>query len=96
MDIFTTQLARVVFTPIKPTHLKVRALLKEAASGKLRDDAEPFQQFSDVFISTDDSGQQDTTEPSHRSAEQQTTETKTGPSSVLVKGHAIKHLDIFV
>jgi len=38
MDIFTTQLARVVPVTIQPEKLKVKALVKESALGKLKDD----------------------------------------------------------
>ena len=38
MDIFTTALTRVVPVPIKPTDLKVKALVKDTASGKLKED----------------------------------------------------------
>ncbi len=40
MDIFTTQLTRVVPVPIKPANLKVKALLKEAGAGKLKEEAD--------------------------------------------------------
>jgi len=38
VDIFTTQLTRVVTVPIKPTNLKVKALLKDSAANELKED----------------------------------------------------------
>lgn len=38
MDIFTTQLTRIVPVPIQPEKLRVKALIKEAAMGKLKGD----------------------------------------------------------
>ena len=51
MDIFTTQLTRVVLLPIKPTHLKVKALLKEAATGQLKEDIDHLENHDCYFIS---------------------------------------------
>ncbi|NQY63555.1 MAG: hypothetical protein HRT38_07425 [Alteromonadaceae bacterium] len=38
MDIFTTQLTRVVQTPVKKANLKVKALLKEAGISEFKED----------------------------------------------------------
>ena len=43
MDIFTTQLTKVQPVPIKPEKLKVKALVKEAASPKLTDDVDHLE-----------------------------------------------------
>lgn len=43
MDIFTTQLTKVQPVPIKPEKLKVKALVKEAASAKLTDDIDHLE-----------------------------------------------------
>lgn len=43
MDIFTTQLTRVVPVPIKPTNLKVKALVKNAAMSALSQDDEHLE-----------------------------------------------------
>ena len=51
MDIFTTQLTRVVPVPIKPASLKVKALLKDAANTKLSQDPdhlENHEQYVDL------------------------------------------------
>ncbi len=44
MDIFTTQLTRVVPVPIKSENLKVKALLKEAAIKKLKQDSDAAEE----------------------------------------------------
>ena len=49
MDIFTTQLARVVQIPIKPANLKVKALLKDAAAGKLKEDLDHLENHDYYF-----------------------------------------------
>lgn len=49
MDIFTTQLTRVVPTPIKPANLKVKALLKEAGTGKLKEDLDHLENHDYYF-----------------------------------------------
>jgi len=54
MDIFTTQLTRVVQTPIKPTNLKVKALLKDAAIGKLKEDPDHLENHNIYFNTIND------------------------------------------
>jgi len=49
MDIFTTQLTRVVPVPIKPATLKVKALLKDAASAKLKEDPDHLENHEYYF-----------------------------------------------
>ena len=49
MDIFTTQLTRVVQVPIKPASLKVKALLKEAGTSKLKEDHDHIENH-DYYI----------------------------------------------
>jgi len=56
MDIFTTQLTRVVQTPIKPTSLKVKALLKEAATDKLKEDHDHLENH-DYYVNIDNDKQ---------------------------------------
>jgi len=52
MDIFTTQLTRVVQVPIKPASLKVKALLKEAGTSKLKEDHDHLENHDYYFIKT--------------------------------------------
>ena len=54
MDIFTTQLTRVVPVPIKPASLKVKALLKEAANSKLSQDPDHLENHEYYFTSEED------------------------------------------
>lgn len=54
MDIFTTQLTRVVPVPIKPASLKVKALLKEAANSKLSQDSDHIENHEYYFTSEED------------------------------------------
>ena len=54
MDIFTTQLTRIVPVPIKPTSLKVKALLKEAANSKLNQDPNHLENHEYYFTSEED------------------------------------------
>lgn len=49
MDIFTTQLTRVVPVPIKPANLKVKALLKESGTGKLKEDLDHLENHDYYF-----------------------------------------------
>lgn len=50
MDIFTTQLTRVVQTPIKATSLKVKALMKESGSGGLKEDLNHLENHQYYFV----------------------------------------------
>ena len=54
MDIFTTQLTRVVPVPIKPASLKVKALLKESANAKLTQDPDHLENHDYYFTSEED------------------------------------------
>jgi hypothetical protein len=53
MDIFTTQLTRVVAVPIKPVSLKVKALAKDAATDKLTDDLDHLENHDQYFEKED-------------------------------------------
>jgi hypothetical protein len=44
MDIFTTVLTRVVLVPIKPASLKVKALMKSAATHAVSDDIDGLEE----------------------------------------------------
>lgn len=52
MDIFTTQLGKVVAVPIKPANLKVKALLKEAPTSELKEDHDHLENHDYYFISS--------------------------------------------
>lgn len=57
MDIFTTYLTRVVPVPIKPANLKVKALLKDAGAGKLKEDLDHLENHDYYFIEQKSAGQ---------------------------------------
>ena len=94
MDIFTTQLTRVVPVPIKPADLKVKALLKEAATGKLKEDLLHLENHEYYFVKPKYG------EPQQgQSGEQQDTPGKkqeTDNIEVDDEGNKIKHLDVYV
>jgi len=50
MDIFTTALTKVRTVPIKTEKLKVKALHKDSATGKLTDDTNHLEQHELYFI----------------------------------------------
>jgi hypothetical protein len=52
MDIFTTALTRVVQTPIKPSRLRVKALVKEPATSALTDDLDHLENHEQYFDAT--------------------------------------------
>ncbi len=58
MDIFTTQLTRVVPVPIKPANLKVKALLKDAANAKLKEDHDHLENHDYYFNKEKEQGEQ--------------------------------------
>ncbi|MCJ8322010.1 MAG: hypothetical protein MJK12_20420 [Colwellia sp.] len=98
MDIFTTQLTRVVPVPIKPTNLKVKALLKEAATGKLKDDPDHLENHEYYFIS---GAEEDENKPQHQAQSKDdnntATESDKEEESVITEDKDHKpHLDIFV
>ena len=49
MDIFTTQLTRVVQTPIKKAKLKVKALIKDAGAHNLKEDHDHLENHDYYF-----------------------------------------------
>ncbi|MDP7591139.1 MAG: hypothetical protein QF552_00265 [Litorilituus sp.] len=105
MDIFTTALTRVVPVPIKPASLKVKALLKEAGSGKLKEDLDHLENHDYYFADTQ-------LEQDHENKQESKREealTKQVQSKSVDENHAtstnddldesketIKHLDLYV
>jgi hypothetical protein len=96
MDIFTTQLTRVVPVPIKPASLKVKALLKEAANTKLSQDPDHLENHEYYFSKEEDqyhSKQQEAvTEDPESNDDDKSVESgeKTPP-----KNNKSKHLDLY-
>jgi hypothetical protein len=104
MDIFTTVLTRVVPTPIKPTSLKVKALLKEAGTGKLKEDLDHIENH-DYYFGNDKSNKNNDEENESLDAEQvestndESAEKKQGDTSsedITVSKDGVKHLDLYV
>ncbi len=74
MDIFTTQLTRVVPVPIKPASLKVKALLKEAATSKLSQDLDHIENHEYYFTKEEEqyhSSQQESEQEQHAKQKQE-------------------------
>jgi hypothetical protein len=101
MDIFTTQLTRVVPVPIKPASLKVKALLKDAANTKLNQDPDHLENHEYYFTKEEDQyhasqqeAQQDNKEESHGEQEtvKEDSESIHDDLSALESGqHSVKH-----
>lgn len=66
MDIFTTQLTRVVPVPIKKAKLKVKALLKEAANSRLSQDPNHLENHEYYFTTETDEYSQGKSQAEHR------------------------------
>lgn len=104
MDIFTTQLTRVVPIPIKPANLKVKALLKEAGTSKLKEDPEHLENHDNYFIekkNNDETNKEESKENKQEttSAEQQaeTSDDKLANVDPTSKSkEEVKHLDLYV
>jgi len=101
MDIFTTQLTRVVPVPIKPASLKVKALLKEAANSKLNQDPDHLENHEYYFTADSDeyhpnqsNTQQETDEKQDADAATQQTQELAEPSDTT--NDKPKHLDLYV
>ncbi len=108
MDIFTTQLTRVVPVPIKPASLKVKALLKEAGAGKLKEDLDHLENHDYYFGQNKFAHESDKQHEQGKDAEKQAAaDTDAKPSKnenqieeankgVSVSKDGIKHLDLYV
>lgn len=100
MDIFTTVLTRVVPVPIKPTSLKVKALLKEAGTGKLKEDLDHLENheyyFNDNSQGNDQHAGEDKKNATDASNEPAINENKNTEKDVTVTKDGIKHLDLYV
>lgn len=97
MDIFTTQLTRVVQTPIKPASLKVKALLKEARIGKLKADHDHLENHQYYYLKKDPQSQQHTSSDNPENIEQSADDDNLNDEVALDEnGDPTHHLDIFV
>jgi len=95
MDIFTTVLTRVVPVPIKPANLKVKALLKEAGTGKLKEDLDHLENHDYYFNGKNSDNEQDKQEESKEkeSSEVKQAESTNAESKFADKEHSDNHLD---
>ncbi len=102
MDIFTTVLTRVVPVPIKPTSLKVKALLKDAGAGKLKEDLDHLENHDYYFANE---SQKENEQKQNLATEQdQAVEDKTSHEKqenntdevITESKDGIKHLDLYV
>lgn len=91
MDIFTTVLTRVVPVPIKPANLKVKALLKEAATSKLKEDLDHLENHDYYF--NNDKHKQKGSEQDKSSDGEQTQSTNVAPEHIKLKSIDKKHAD---
>ncbi len=111
MDIFTTQLTRVVPVPIKPANLKVKALLKEAGAGKLKEDLDHLENHdyyfgekksnkeADEHIENDESHHSETAQAELPHTDNQLADKKQSESKeqgVTESKDGVKHLDLYV
>ena len=101
MDIFTTQLTRVVPVPIKPANLKVKALLKEAGTGKLKEDPDHLENH-DYYCGEKKSEHEATDEKNestekHADASEQDNKPKDKSKNGLTESaDGVQHLDIYI
>lgn len=111
MDIFTTYLTRVVPIPIKPANLKVKALLKDAATGELKEDLDHVENhdyyFDEKSLSKNKKYQQDSKQE-ESTEEKQTKSNETADDYLEEKQKNtdakdrleikdnVKHLDLYI
>ena len=110
MDIFTTVLTRVVPVPIKPANLKVKALLKEAGAGKLKEDLDHLENHDYYFSEKKSSNEENNKENDEGyNSETEEAESTNTESELADKKHSdniddgiteskdgVKHLDLYV
>ena len=71
MDIFTTALAKIRATPIKPEKLRVKALRKESATNELTDDIDHLEDHQLFFIDEKTHQQRQNAQQEKQSQDQQ-------------------------
>jgi hypothetical protein len=91
MDIFTTQLTRVVPVPIKPANLKVKALLKEAGAGKLKEDLDHLENHDYYFGNKNSNNEEDESKESDESNNSEVDQVE--PTNTTSKFADKEHLD---
>ena len=102
MDIFTTVLTRVVPVPIKPTSLKVKALLKDAGAGKLKEDLDHLENHDYYFANDKKKGKDQDNSVNEENdqtvnADSTDEQSKDNNDSVVTQSpDGSKHLDLYV
>lgn len=108
MDIFTTQLTRVVPVPIKTESLKVKALLKDAAIKKFKADTDEVEEHDYYLNLSQDEKEQHPPDENNDTPEKVVTSTEVGnktdqeQTTSSTKGEKdsdnndIPHLDIYI
>lgn len=101
MDIFTTQLTRVVPVQIKPANLKVKALVKESATAKLTDDPQHLENHDYIVSSKEEASSKHQPEHNDNSDEKQSLLDNENSDKKEIDASSKKqsqppHLDIFV
>lgn len=97
MDIFTTQLRRVVQTPIKPANSKVKAPAKEPATAELTEDFDHLEQHAQ-YVESDLEKEQAKQKQAEKHKSEKNDENEETAESVDSKEGEDKppHLDIYV
>jgi hypothetical protein len=99
MDIFTTVLRKVVSAPIKPKKLKVKALVKEAETGKLTKDPNHLENHDYYFSLSDDAQASQENPQENKNPPKNTCETLEQPDNSEDGGKKeinLTHLDIYI
>ena len=100
MDIFTTQLTQVVQVPIKPATLKVKALLKEAGTTKLKEDHDHLENHDCYFIDKENDKEKkqenSTADEAEVTAQKAEADDDTQVESTSETKDKVKHLDLYV
>ncbi len=104
MDIFTTVLTRVVPVPIKPANLKVKALLKEAGAGKLKEDLDHLENHDYYFSNDENKQKQSEQDESANLMKTDSTQAESASDKhidnandgVTESKDGVKHLDLYV
>ena len=93
MDIFTTALTRFIPTPIKPASLKVKALLKDAGAGKLKEDLDHLENHDHYFGTDKDKNKHKDGEQDKNSGNKKSESTYTSTLNTELKPSDENHLD---
>lgn len=99
MDIFTTQLTKVMQVPIKPASLKVKGLLKEAGASKLKEDPDHLENHENYFVENkvhENKKEQKQDKKNTKLDEQQLVETTDDEAVEPTSKEEVKHLDLYV